>query len=310
MSARLCLVAATWLCACGTRTAERAERPSLRAARPTPPEQVVATVNGVPILVEDVARQAQAARQTPRQALRALVQEELVAQEAARRGLDGSPAVRRTQQVALANRLLAREFRFERAHIPRAEILRAYELNRPRYVHPEIARIAHVVALAGPGAGPQALAEARRLAFKARAFAAAGRLSEEEFKQIAGLLGKEARGVQLKAESLPTTRTSTAEEFAAAAFALEKPGAISPVVQTKFGFHVIYLVARLPARSGGPDDPEVDREIRDQLFERSRRRAFEAYMARIEKEHQVALDLDALAAHAARAAVAERGAAR
>ncbi|HET6546451.1 MAG TPA: peptidyl-prolyl cis-trans isomerase, partial [Rhodanobacteraceae bacterium] len=52
--------------------------------------------------------------------------------------------------------------------------------------------------------------------------------------------------------------------FAAAAAALKKPGDISPIVKTPYGFHVLKLVAHAPDRQKSFD------EVHDELVERLR----------------------------------------
>ena len=63
--------------------------------------------------------------------------------------------------------------------------------------------------------------------------------------------------------------------FTAAAMALGKPGDISPVVKTSFGFHVLKLIAKTPAQ------PKTFDEVRDQI-EASLR---EKYVEKSMKEH-------------------------
>jgi hypothetical protein len=69
--------------------------------------EVVATVDGVPITLDDVRREAEETGASPPAALRALVDRELLAGEAARLGYGDRRAVRRDVERALVQTLLA-----------------------------------------------------------------------------------------------------------------------------------------------------------------------------------------------------------
>lgn len=259
---------------------------------------VVATVNGVPIGADQVEHHARGARLSKAEALRALIREELLVQEASRRGLLADREVRSARARALANRFLEREFRYTPADVPRADVERAFALNRARYDHPALRRVSHILARLPRQPAPEHLMEARRLAQRVHEIATAGRLSEEEFKQIAPMVGKDARaGIALRAESFVTPRKGfTVEEFAAAAFALAKVGEISPIVETRFGSHVIYLAEIIPERHDTLANPAVEQEIRERIFEETRRQAFLRFVTELEQRQRVELHLDRIPA--------------
>lgn len=261
----------------------------MTAAEPASPTEVVARVNGAPILASDVAEQMRGG-ESAEQALQSLVQLELLAQEAHRRGLGRHPSVTEEQHRAMARLLIQRRFRdgMGVADIPRELVAEAYRLNIGQYQHPELVQVAHLLVPMALNAPPELHAQARSVAERARSIAASGPLSEEEFKQLRGVLRKET-GIRVRAESLRTAkRGNTVPEFADAAFALTRPGQISPVVQTKFGYHVIYLVNRSPEVHVALE--QAEQEIRERILPQARTMALLRYLATLQKELGVSID--------------------
>src|SRR5207237_748916 len=111
---RIWLLAAVFLGACHAAAPEPKGRfPTPLVAQAPDEDAVVATVDGRPIRASQVAEQARAAGQSAREALQALVDAEVLAGEAARRGLDGDPDVQEAAEAAAVRRLLHTGFESE-----------------------------------------------------------------------------------------------------------------------------------------------------------------------------------------------------
>jgi parvulin-like peptidyl-prolyl isomerase len=135
------------------------------------------------------------------------------------------------------------------------------ELLRERWAdlaRPDAVRTTHAVVINADtrrDAAAQALAE--KIASSAKVASSA-----EQFTTLAKAVPTE--GFEVKAEALPAitadgrglSRTDKGfvaastfdHEFARAANQLQQPGELSPVVKTRFGYHVIRLEERIPAR--------------------------------------------------------------
>jgi peptidyl-prolyl cis-trans isomerase C len=146
------------------------------------------------------------------------------------------------REMELTRSLIARQIS-PTIQVSDEEVKTFYTENPELFDAEEQVRARHIIFHCPLEADAQATAEARGRAEKARQRALAG----EDFAELARELSEEdvtaARGGDLGF----FTRGQTAPQFANAAFALQ-PGGISPVVRTEFGFHVIKVEERRPAR--------------------------------------------------------------
>ena len=249
------------------------------APRVSAPTDVVARVNGVPLLAADLRHQMKDGER-PREALDALVAFELLAQEAQRRGLHRAAAISRLRKKAIAELFARKGFGdgFTKKSIPADLVAQAYKQNIYNYVRPEGRVVAHILAVARKSDPPDVHKRAQRLVLRARAIAVSGKLSAAEFKGIADILKKQAQKAKigLKAEELSTQRGGTRKQFDAATFSLKKPGDISKMVRTGYGYHVIYLEKIVPPINRSL--ASVDGEIRDKIYKRAKMIAFRRFV--------------------------------
>lgn len=180
----------------------------------------------------------------------------ILAAEARSLGLDQDPVLARQieQQVEkmLAQARLDRFDKETRATLPgRTEQIEArarevYAANPAKFQTPEQVHVAHVLVKAGPDGDDAARARAEAIRVRAAAgadFAALARETSDDptAKRNGGDLGM-----------IAVDRLDPA--FAKAALALSKPGELSPVVKSSYGFHVILFKAKRPATTRSYDE--------------------------------------------------------
>jgi hypothetical protein len=248
------------LCACCSAPTESS--PNLPApSNSTLPEGIVAAVGSLPIRVENVAAVARAQQISVREALECEIRDALGAQGALHMGLDQDLLVQaalrgalgRVSLEALKNQAAEREL--DDTEIAEATAHRFVELDRP-----ETFRVIHAFVKV-----PKKPDEAWKIRARALAERLAERVAkaadEAEFKNLANSV--DANGLEIGVETLkpvaadgrvvdvdhPTSGEMYTASFARAASRLTEAGQKSGVISTEFGFHVMMLLDRTPARA-------------------------------------------------------------
>ena len=147
-------------------------------------------------------------------------------------------------------KLIAAEFA-PRVTVTDEAKLRFYNENREKMEQPEQLRLSHILTRVEPGAS----SAERELAYqKIRGIHEKVLQEGADFAAMAGEFSEdpESKG---KGGELLIKRGQTVPAFEEAAFGLEQ-GAISEVVETQFGYHVIKLYERIPARTASYEDVE------------------------------------------------------
>jgi peptidyl-prolyl cis-trans isomerase C len=167
----------------------------------------------------------------------------VLADEARQMGLDKDPEIQAevTQAVekVLGNRrldALEKTVQFPDFTTAAQE---QYKLNHAKYRTPEAVSVAHILI----STKERGEAEARKLIDDIREKAVAGADFEALAKEHTDDRGTKLRGGQIGF----FVRGRMVKAFEEAAFAMTKPGEISPVVKTEFGFHIIKLNERREA---------------------------------------------------------------
>lgn len=268
---------------------------SLKRA-PSKTSTVLATVNGTPILLDDLKLQMTEAH-SPREALHDLIQLELLAQDAISRGFIDHPVVVRELKRALANRYIDLNHNqpFTRERISADLIAHAYQANLRFYQRPEMFIVKHIVVLVRPDEPVSAHEAARKLATKAYEFARSGKLTVDEFTELGNMIIKEgaSAGIRAKVEEIQTAREGmTVRPFAEAAFTLKNDGDISPVVATRYGYHVLYRKERRAPVNISLE--EASNEIREKIFQDAKSIEFQRALTKLVENYPVEFFWDRL----------------
>ncbi len=257
----------------------------VRAVEPQPGDVVVAEVNGRPILAAAVRRRARRGQLTAREGLRQLIDEELLVQEAERRGLHRDPAVVEAGKAAAIYQLLAETFEkdFTPSKVTDAELRRIYKKQSPRwYNRPELRRYAH--------------AYLTRPWFKRNRRWTIDIEKDRDLKQViqnfARLVAEKRPKTWEAFRALATNfdqgdqalivgkglhaRKDLRRPFADALFALSRPGDYTEVVATRPWYHVAFLIEVQPRKS--VSFAQAKEEIRIKVFPHIRKKAFTAWV--------------------------------
>lgn len=216
-----------------------------------------------------------------------LVQRTLAA-EAVQAGLDQDPLFAAEVQIA-RERILARMRiqAFEAGlKVPdlTATAEERYKLKPEAYFLPEVVQASHVLVSTEKRSEAEARARAEEVLARARAGEEFGKLAREYSDDPTvgtnnGDLGFFGRGKMVPA-------------FEQAAFALEKPGDLSEVVQSQFGFHVIRLQRKRPASQQTFE--EVKAQLIDELQKKWISDQKAAYIADIKNDKTIKLNEDGI----------------
>ncbi len=278
----------------GCRRATKKDCPVYRQARrvaPWPGDVVVARVNGRPILASEVRHRASQGGLTAAEAAEQLIDDELAVQEAERLGLHQEPAVVEAGKRAAIYKLLAETFEksYTPDSVPDSELRRIYDRESPRWFkRPELRRFGHAY-LTRPWSkrGRRWYLDMekdrvlKRIMQNFQELVARKRpRSWEAFSALATDFDQGNQHLAL-GKGLQAHR-DLRRPFADALFALEHPGDISGVIETRPWYHVAYLIEVIPRKS--ISFPQAKEEIRAKLFPHAQKKAFTRWVKRLERQ--------------------------
>lgn len=296
------------------------------ASGPLPPG-VVARVGGLRITAAEVSRIALAQGVGAAAARDAAVRDTLLARGAEASGLADSSEAQLAWQSELARRLLRRMLAEARATpLTEAELRDAAARRWLEIDRPEGFRTVHAVVRFDPGDPDEKKARARALAeaIHAAVLPVAARAATLPLPEGVPPAGPRTApkddpdplsdafreavakvppgGLEVKAEPLPAVTAGGRllaagdgrldEDFTRAAVALSARGSLSPVVESRFGAHVILLLERTPAVV--LDHEARLAKLRDDIVNERARTAQKRLLAGFQERRSVAPDAAAL----------------
>jgi hypothetical protein len=268
----------------------------------------VATVGSIAVTIDDVRaylaeRPVASADSDPTaavaQRLDEMILQEVLVQEALRRGLDRDPAVRRGLRQLLTQALISRESGHDagQAAVSEREIQEYYAAHRDEFDRPAQVRLADIFVAVPPNASPELRAECRKRAEAALAEALAG----------SGQRGGFAALISKYSDVHPMYPKGDTGFFAVAAPAAAIDGALAraartlarvgdvlqQVVEEPAGYHVIMLTGKRDAVTESL--PDVHPQLARMLLRQKTRKAEQDLLTRLREQANVTVNQDLLA---------------
>lgn len=186
---------------------------------------------------------------------------------------------------AIVEEVVNREVR-DKITIPSARIRKFYDDNPKRFEQPETVRVAHILLTSRDLTTNQELPEDKQKAQRSMAEALLKRArTGEDFGKLVKEFSQDP-GSKERGGEYVFARGQMALEFETAAFGL-RPGQISDVVSTKFGYHIIKTLELTPPKKLEFD--KVQSRIRDALQQEEADKQMPAYLEKMKQEAGVVI---------------------
>lgn len=214
-----------------------------------------------------------------KQYVEGLARFELLAAEAAARGLQNDPEVIETAKKVMVQKLIQKEFDEKATPIPDSDVASYYEKHKSDYVKPEMVRLSHIFLAAPEGSQDRAAKrqKAEALVKEARGLQP---LDFNGFGKLVADASEEPRTKALRGDmrylSLAELGEQYGAEVATAAGSLAQTGQVSEVVETPKGFHVLKLQGRQAALNLNVE--QVKTQIQSRLLYERRTENFNKFL--------------------------------
>jgi parvulin-like peptidyl-prolyl isomerase len=231
-----------------------------------------------------------------RELLDNLIQQELLAQEARRRGVDKDPEIQATLEKLMVQKLVRTVAESSVGTVEEAEVRKSYEANLDEYRRPERVQVSHLLIAADRADPKREQKKARAVQLLTELKASQGAAGAQVFEARARALSDDAasrdQGGDLGARTQEELAALMGPALAEAAFGLRTVGELSGVIETDKGFHLLKLQAR-QAKTEQPFE-SVKSRIENRLLAERRSQALDAFITGMRAQSKVEVREDVL----------------
>lgn len=212
--------------------------------------------------------------------LRQIVTSIVIAEQARKEGFDKRPDIQENMEL-LINNFLTLEYLdkavAQKVEVKEKDLKRFYKENKQKFQVPEKVRARHILIRVDRTASDDELKKALDRAESVLKKVRAG----EDFSQLASEFSEDAGSGKKGGDLGFFPRDMMAPEFEKAAFAL-KPGQVSEIVHTSFGFHIIKVEEKMEPSIQPFED--VKDQLRRNVAVEMKREAVDAYVDKVTRE--------------------------
>lgn len=224
--------------------------------------------------------------------LKNVVQGMVISGIARRDGFDKRAEVKEQVEI-LVNAFLASEYIKKevigKIDVTEADIKSYYDTHKDEFRSPEMVRARHILIRVDKGASEEGKKKAR-----ARTEEILKRLSAgEDFAKLASELSEDAASKTKGGDLGFFQRGKMVPEFEKVAFSL-KPGEVSTIVETQFGFHIIKVEERKESALEPYD--KVKDKVKEKIFAEVRKARIEEFIDKAMKDARAELNVESLTA--------------
>lgn len=189
-------------------------------------------------------------------------------------------------QDRLAEEATAEEVLRDKVSVTDDEIKGFYSTNEARFEEPEKVKVAHILISTGNPRGPAMSDDDKKAKKKIADDLLKRAKAGEDFGKLAKEYSDDPGSKDDGGEYPPFPRGTMVKEFEAAAFSMQT-NQVSDLVTTVYGYHIIKLINKYPAKKHELSEPEVKDMIKSRLESQKMEEMLPTYYAQLKKDANV-----------------------